>query len=94
MWYRVRFKYTIYADLLVRFSFLYYSLIVYINAALEINIYIKTNNSIIQIYVIERGNEISRLLEMKSPKFCVSYNYQNCISFHFSQLSNMWHDTF
>ena len=39
MWYRVRYKYTTYADLLVRFSFLYYSLIVYIIAALEINIY-------------------------------------------------------
>ena len=41
MWYRVKYEYTIYANLLVHFSSLYYSLTVYINAALEINMYKK-----------------------------------------------------
>ena len=45
MWYRVKYEYTIYANLLVHFSSLYYSLIVYINAALEINMYKNTYGS-------------------------------------------------
>ena len=54
MWYRVKYEYTIYANLLVHFSSLYYSLIVYINAALEINMYKNTYGSFNCVSTLEQ----------------------------------------